>query len=71
MIEQTETMMRKAKDLTQGMAKQLEIRSDMASQRRELFRELFQSGVSQREIAKQCELDPQTVHNVIHDRRSR
>ena len=71
MIEQTETMMRKAKDLTQGMAKQLEIRSDMASQRRELYRELFQSGVSQREIAKQCELDPQTVHNVIHDRRSR
>jgi DNA invertase Pin-like site-specific DNA recombinase len=71
MTEQTETMMRKAKDLTQGMAKQLEIRSDMASQRRELFRELFQSGVSQREIAKQCELDPQTVHNVIHDRRSR
>jgi|TARA_Y100000592_G_C5447576_1_gene306869 DNA invertase Pin-like site-specific DNA recombinase len=71
MTEQTETMMKKAKDLTQGMAKQLEIRSDMASQRRELFRELFQSGVSQREIAKQCELDPQTVHNVIHDRRSR
>ncbi len=71
MIEQTETMMRKAKDLTQGMAKQLEIRSDMASQRRELFRELFQSGVSQREIAKECELDPQTVHNVIHNRRSR
>jgi len=71
MTEQTETMMRKAKDLTQGMAKQLEIRSDMASQRRELFRELFQSGVSQREIAKECELDPQTVHNVIHNRRSR
>ena len=71
MTERTETMMKKAKDLTQGMAKQLEIRSDMASQRRELFRELFQSGVSQREIAKQCELDPQTVHNVIHDRRSR
>ena len=71
MTEQTETMMKKAKDLTQGMAKQLEIRSAMASQRRELFRELFQSGVSQREIAKQCELDPQTVHNVIHDRRRR
>tara|TARA_R100001463_G_scaffold62658_1_gene115597 strand:+ start:2424 stop:2639 length:216 start_codon:yes stop_codon:yes gene_type:complete len=71
MTEQTETMMKKAKDLTQGMAKQLEIRSDMASQRRELFRELFQSGVSQREIAKECELDPQTVHNVIHNRRSR